>query len=182
MDPGLSRIWTKAFWLLPSERQRGYPNTCVHNADHLRVKFCTTSPFGTRQKKNCLGKYKALHVCGLFFAEKNHKNDFDSNSTALQEKGQCWSTMSATSLQKHENAAYYMFLHSDSRIFRESFDNIVVQYVIIKSVWTAAMNFNDVDHLCVKFSTTPPFGNRRKRNCSQPPCGKVTKPSTHVVF
>ena len=36
-DPGLSRIWKKALWLLLSERQRGYPNTCVHNADHLRM-------------------------------------------------------------------------------------------------------------------------------------------------
>ena len=37
VDPGLSRIWKKALWLLLSERQRGYPNTCVHNADHLRM-------------------------------------------------------------------------------------------------------------------------------------------------
>ena len=110
----------------------------------------------------------------------NHENDFDSNSIALQEKGWCWSTMSATSHQKHENAAYYMFLHSDSRVFRESFDNIVVQYGIIKSVWTAAMNFNDVDLFV--FRTTSPFGTRRQRNCSQPPCGKVTKPSMYVVF
>ena len=33
---------------LPSERQRGYPNTCIRNADHLLVKSDTKSPFGTR--------------------------------------------------------------------------------------------------------------------------------------
>ena len=72
MHPGLSRIYTKALWLLPTTRQRGYPHTCVHNADHLLVKSDTKSPFGTRQKKNCLGKYKAFHVCGLLSA--NHKS------------------------------------------------------------------------------------------------------------
>ena len=47
MDPGLSRIYTKALWILPTTSQRGYPNTRVHNADHLRVKFGTPRPCWT---------------------------------------------------------------------------------------------------------------------------------------
>ena len=53
VDVDLSRIYTKTWWRLPSERQHGCPKAFVRNADHLRVKFGMKSAFGTRQNWNC---------------------------------------------------------------------------------------------------------------------------------
>ena len=39
VDVDLSRIWTKTWWRLPSERQHGCPKAFVRTADRLRVKF-----------------------------------------------------------------------------------------------------------------------------------------------
>ena len=110
VDVDLSRIWTKTLWLLPSERQHGCPKAFVRNADHLRVKFGMKSAFGTRQNWNCsqppYGKEQSLPCMWSSICRSKimGKNDFDSDSIAPQEKGQCWSTMSATSLQNMRTA------------------------------------------------------------------------------
>ena len=88
VDVDLSRIWTKALWLLPTKRQRGYPNTYVHNADHLLVKSDTKSPFGARRKSNCpLHGFRKSRAWEPILGE-----------------GWCWSTMSSTSLPSMRKA------------------------------------------------------------------------------
>ena len=104
VDPDLSRIWTKALWVLPSKRQRGCPNTCVHNADHLRMGEVPHNVAVWNQAE------EKLLTCTLWEVTKPSMYVVFSlprkiiRMTSIQI--QLHSTMSATSLQKHQNAAY----------------------------------------------------------------------------
>ena len=91
----------------------------------------------------------------------NHESDFDSNSIALQEKGWCWSTMSATSL---------MLLI------------VPCSYTQIQGFFVKVLNCCHEVQWCWPSLLEFAFGTRQQRNCPAPTLWENTKPCMHAFF
>ena len=155
---GGSRIYTKALWILPTTRQRGYPNTCVHNADHLRevrhnVGIWNQAKPEDKLPTSTLWESTKPSTYVVFYLQiTNHESDFDSNSIALQEKGWCWSTMSATSLM-------LLIVPCSYTQIQGFFVKVLNCYHEVQWCWPSLLEFA--------------FGTRQQRNCSLPRYGKI---------
>ena len=87
----------------PPSYMCGYPDICC-DIGHLRVKPFTEWPFRTGCAATVGKTWSLPNMYAIFCWQNNDENHFDSNSIAPQEKGQCWSTMSGTSLQNMRKA------------------------------------------------------------------------------